>query len=163
MPQTHFNVILTTVFVTLLLLIPAVSAEENSEAVAWAITYDTHEVTNLTSDFHISVLSYWILFLIGVLFFILSLRWTMENGIDVLAGISMIIFGFLTIVGFSVQQWSYEVVTVQLNETAMVSIMPVVYTQPAWIVLITALMFVISVINLYRVGIGLLMAASGKD
>lgn len=74
----------------------------------------------------------------------------------------MIIFGFLTITGFNVQSWSYEVVTVQLNETAQISVMPVVYTQPGWIVFITALFLVISVINLYRVGLGLLTTASDK-
>ena len=162
MPQTHFNAILTTVFVTLFLLIPAVSAEDEPSAVSWNISYNTHDVTNLTDDFHISVLSFWILFLIAVLFFILSLKWKLENGIDVLAGISMIIFGFLTITGFNVQSWSYEVVTVQLNETAQISVMPVVYTQPGWIVFITALFLVISVINLYRVCLGLLTTASDK-
>ena len=161
MPQTHFKTIITAVFITLLTLIPIVSAED-TQAISWNITYTTDDVINLTSDFHISVLSYWILFLIGVLFFILSLKWDLENGVDVLAAISLIIFGFLTLVGFSVQQWSYEVVTVQLNETAQISILPVVYTQPVWTVLITALMFVISVINLYRIGLGILTAAADK-
>jgi len=160
MPLNYLSKLIFAIFITLLLFVPMASAADDMSAVSWNITQSQLPANYIGSDFHISVLSYWILFAVGILFFLLSLRWAFENGTDVIAALAMIIFGFLSFVGFFVQDWSYEVVTTQLNETAQISIVPVVYTQPSWVMFITAMMLVISVINLYRISIGIMVASA---
>ena len=75
----------------------------------------------------------------------------------------MILFGYLSFTAFSVQSWTYEIVTVQLNETAQINVMPIVYTQPAWVVLISGMMLAISIVNLYRIEVGILAGATDPN
>ena len=165
MPLTYFKkTLITAFFITLLSIIPAVSAEDISpEPVAWNVTFNTQSASHIGNDIHISVLSWWVLFLVGILLFLISLKWAYENGTDIIAAISMIIFGFLSFTAFHVQSWSYEIVTVQMNESAQVTLMPIVYDQPAWVVLISILMLAISVVNLYRIEVELLAAATDPN
>ena len=152
------RVAITAVLLALLLLISPVSAddvgavEDPANAVPWDVKITSQTALPLGADtVHISEITWWTLLVFGFLMFLASLKWTLEEGSDILAGISTVIFGFLSVTGFCVQTWSYEVVTLQLNETAQVYLMPVVYTQPPWTVLITIMMLFIGVINLYRI------------
>jgi len=143
-----------------LFFITPVTAAEDGAAVNWNITFNQMPSAQLGNDAHISELSWWVLFCIGFLLFILSVRWTLEQGADILAAISSIVFLFLSITGFFIQQWSYELISVQLNETAKLMMLPVVYTHPAWVVLITLMMFVLGIVNLYRIYINSIVKAA---
>ena len=146
--------------VFVLFFIIPVTAAEDGAAVNWNITFNQMPSAQLGNDAHISELSWWVLFGIGFLLFILSVRWTLEQGADILAAISSIVFLFLSITGFFIQQWSYELISVQLNESVEVMMLPVVYTYPAWVVLITLMMFVLGIVNLYRIYINSIVKAA---
>lgn len=155
-------IIVLFVLSVLSLIAPVAAAEEG--AVDWNITFNQMPSAQLGNDSHISELTWWVLFCIGFLLFILSVRWTLEQGADILAGISAILFMFLSITGFFIQHWSYELAAVQLNETAQLVLVPVVYTYPAWVVLITLMMFVLGIVNLYRIYIsGIVKAADSAE
>jgi hypothetical protein len=157
------RVITTTLLIVLavLMITPASAGESGGETISWDIQYSQQPVTYLGADsVHISETAWWILFIFGFVLFLASLKWGIKNGSDILAGISTILFGFLSLTAFNVQSWTYEIVTVQLNESAQVSLMPVVYTQPPWLVLITVMMLFIGVINVYRIHIGTLVASA---
>ena len=162
MPQSYFRITLSAIFLILLSVIPTACAA-GPDPITWNITQNVNPVTYLGNDAHESIYTWWILFLVGILFFLISLKWEYEHGTDIIAAISMIIFGFLSFTAFHVQSWSYEIVTVQMNESAQVTLMPIVYDQPAWVVLISILMLAISVVNLYRIEVGLLAAATDPN
>lgn len=157
------NACIATVFIIVLsvfIFIDPVTAADDADAVSWNITFNQMPSAAIGTDIHISELSWWALFCIGFLLFILSVRWTVDQGADILGGISTILWLFLSITGFYVQSWSYELATVQLNETVQLELLPVVYTHPAWVVFITLMMFVLGIINLYRIYInGIVKAA----
>lgn len=153
--------VITTLLIVLavLTITPASAGESSGESISWDVQFSQQPVTYLGADtIHVSETAWWILFILGFVLFLASLKWTLKNGSDILAGISTIIFGFLTLTAFNVQSWTYEVVTVQLNESAQVYLMPVVYSQPPWLVLITAMMLFIGVVNVYRIHIGTLIS-----
>ena len=154
----HKKILFLSILITLLSIIVPVSAGESiSDAVSWNISTNTYPTTVIGAEAHVDALSWWLLFCIGILLFVISLKWTVEQGSDVLAGISLILFGYLSLTAFAVQTWTYEVVSVQLNNSAEFAIMPVVYSHPAWPVLITVLLFVLGVINLYRIHINTML------
>ena len=157
------NAGIATVFIIVLsvfIFIDPVTAADDADAVSWNITFNQMPSAAIGTDIHISELSWWTLFCIGFLLFILSVRWSVDQGADILGGISTILWLFLSITGFYVQSWSYELATVQLNETVQLELLPVVYTHPAWVVFITLMMFVLGIINLYRIYInGIVKAA----
>ena len=138
-----------SILAALIILIPATSAKEVS--VAWNITQTTQNAVSIGNTLHIDQISWWVLFGVGILFLLISLKWSLENGTDLLSGMGAVIFGFLTLTGFTVQSWSYDTAIIQLNETAQISIIPVYYTQPAWICLITFMLLIVCVVNVYRI------------
>lgn len=145
---TAFLIVLTVFMIS-----PA-SAEDISESIPWDVKFSQQPVFNLGNDsVHVSMLSWWGIFVTAFVFFLASLKWTLKNGSDIIATISTVMFGFLSVTAFNVQSWSYEVVTVQLNESAQVYLMPVVYTQPPWLIWITVMMLIIGVVNVYRIHI----------
>lgn len=156
------RIITSLLIVLAVLMIPSASAgESGGEGVSWDIQFSQQPAYSLGNDtVHVSETAWWILFLLGFVLFLASLKWGIKNGSDILAGISTILFGFLSLTAFNVQSWSYEVVTVQLNESAQVYLMPVVYTQPPWLILITVMMLFIGVVNVYRIHIGTLVTSA---
>ena len=148
--NTFFNIKhILSILTALIILIPATSAKEDS--VAWNITQTTQNAVSIGNTLHIDQISWWVLFGVGILFLLISLKWSLENGTDLLSGMGAVIFGFLTLTGFTVQSWSYDTALIQLNETAQISIIPVYYTQPAWICFITFMLLIVCVVNVYRI------------
>lgn len=97
--------------------------------------------------------SLWLICLgLAFLLFFISIRWIERIYCpDITSALSTFFFSVLGITSFFVEDWSYGTEIIQVNETAKLLIQPVVYQLPGWTAGIMALMFVIGVINMYRI------------
>lgn len=108
----------------------------------------------------------WLILLIIAFICLFSSMWlNLEKCPDLTAALSSVLFGILSICTAFVEFWTYEIVQVSAGNSNItnVVVVPIVRTFPSWwLVLFMLLMFVLSIINVYRIHALQLVQATSK-